>query len=107
MGFKHLLSAAFYDELRTQQQLGYVVSLSMSITDHAVRISFVVQTEYPPDFVRGCIDAFVAKKITWILDTEGLSQDEFATHCKGLASEYAEKPKNLNEAFDRHWNEVN
>ena len=37
--------------LRTQQQLGYVVQMSLSRNQHFLNLNCLVQTEFPPDHV--------------------------------------------------------
>jgi len=101
-----ILSAAFFQELRTEQQLGYVVSLTASVQEAFVYVNCIVQTEFPLDLVQGRIDAFLIKKLDWIESPEGLSEDEFSTHCQGMLSKLKHQPTNLSEDFEQNWSEV-
>ncbi|CAE8606563.1 unnamed protein product, partial [Polarella glacialis] len=44
------LGAKFFDVLRTQQQLGYIVQMASSIGMRFSYLIAVVQTEFPPDY---------------------------------------------------------
>lgn len=94
------LSPKFFDVLRTQQQLGYIVQMGGA---PSLRFSYLlaqVQTEFPPDYVRGRIDSFLEEHLAWIED--GLSEDEFQTCKRGVLSELHTKPKNLQEEAARY-----
>ena len=58
----------FFNELRTQQQLGYVVSCFMRIRVTHISLVFLVQTERMPEIALKSIDKFfVEKAFTHIL----------------------------------------
>jgi len=90
-----VLGTKFFDSLRTQQQLGYVCSLGPAVTAKHCYICVLVQTEFPLDFARSRIDAFLTEHITWIQET--LTDEEFTTCREGVLSELKTKPKNLGE----------
>ncbi|CAE7029230.1 Ide [Symbiodinium natans] len=94
-----LLSSKFFDVLRTQQQLGYIVGMG---TVPGVNFSYItaqVQSEFGPDFVRSRIDAFFTEHFAWLED--GVQEEEFQTCLRGVLSELKMKPKNLSEEFSR------
>jgi len=97
--FMRLLSAAlsskFFDELRTQQQLGYIVALQASASAMFNYLIAVVQTEFPPDYARGYIDAFLDEKFAFV--AAELDEEEFEVCRQGILSELKVKPKNLRE----------
>jgi len=92
-----VLSSKFFDILRTQQQLGYIVGMGSQSGMSFLYITAQVQTEYPPDYTRGRIDAFFDEHFAWIED--GLSDEELQRCHAGVLSELKTKPKNLNEEF--------
>ncbi|CAK9065940.1 unnamed protein product [Durusdinium trenchii] len=98
-----ILSPKFFDILRTQQQLGYVVGMGIGPSTHFNFLTAQVQTEFPPDYVRSRIDAFFEEHFKWL--EEGLEEEEFQTCLKGALSELQMKPKNLSEEFGRYQSE--
>lgn len=102
--FTRILSPRFFEELRTKQQLGYIVQMASAVREGSCAIVFTIQTEYPPEYVRGRIDAFLEEHMAWL--EQELEESEFFRHRDGLASNLAEAPKNLNEEFSRYWNEI-
>lgn len=92
-----VLSSKFFDLLRTQQQLGYIVALGSQAGMSFNYLTAQVQTEFNIDYVRGRIDAFFAEHFAWIEDR--LSEEEFQTCRQGVLSELRTKPKNLAEEY--------
>jgi len=99
-----VLSPKFFDSLRTQQQLGYIVGLGSQTTMCFNYLVAQVQTEYSPDYTRGRIDAFLHENLAWMQD--GLSEQEFETCRNGVLSELKTKPKNLVEEHSRYNTEL-
>jgi len=102
--FNKVLSSKFFDVLRTQQQLGYIVGMGGQIGVSFNYLVAQVQTEFEPNYTRGRIDAFFDEHFDWI--ESGLSLEELETCCAGVLSELKTKPKNLSEEFgkySRHW----
>jgi len=94
-----VLAPKFFDVLRTQQQLGYVVQLGSNTSPKFAYLVAVVQTEFPPDYVRGRIDLFLQEHLTFV---EGsLAEEEFEACRSGLLSELQAKPKSLAEELGR------
>jgi secreted Zn-dependent insulinase-like peptidase len=91
----NVLGTKFFDELRTQQQIGYIVGMGPSPSTKFCYLQALAQTEFPVDYVRSRIDKFFTEKLEWIQD--GLEDVEFSTCREGLLSELKTKPKNLGE----------
>jgi len=90
-----VLSAKFFDVLRTQQQLGYIVQSVARCTMKFAYLLSVVQTEFPPDYVRGRIEAFFAEHFKLVEET--LGDEEFESCRAGLLAELQTKHKTLKE----------
>merc|ERR1712028_335246 len=58
-------------------------------------LTFLIQTEFPLDYARGRVDAFLSEYTKWI--AESLTDEEFNTCREGVLSELKTKPKNLGE----------
>jgi insulysin len=95
-----VLSAKFFDVLRTQQQLGYIVGMGASMGMSFDYLVAQVQTEYAPNYTRSRIDAFLHEHFAWV--EEGLEEEEFQTCVRGVLAELKTKPKNLSEEFSRY-----
>lgn len=96
-----LLSRPYFSELRTNQQLGYVVSVTNRPIVNRGGISFVVQSPVKDSAglelaTRAFLQDFVAN---WS-DTDAA---EFAQQKAGLINRLTEPPKNLNEHSRRYW----
>eukprot|EP00442_Polarella_glacialis_P001835 CAMPEP_0115050428 /NCGR_PEP_ID=MMETSP0227-20121206/1776_1 /TAXON_ID=89957 /ORGANISM="Polarella glacialis, Strain CCMP 1383" /LENGTH=986 /DNA_ID=CAMNT_0002434277 /DNA_START=64 /DNA_END=3025 /DNA_ORIENTATION=+ len=94
------LGAKFFDVLRTQQQLGYIVQMASSIGMRFSYLIAVVQTEFPPDYTRSRIDSFLTEHLDFAEKT--LSEEEFQVCRAGLLAELRVKPKNLREEQGRY-----
>merc|ERR1711920_1168914 len=71
-----VLGSKFFDVLRTQQQLGYIVQMAQSNTSAFDYLVAVIQTEYPPDYIRARIDKFLEEQLE---AGEALGEEEFET----------------------------
>ncbi|KAF9469217.1 Metalloenzyme, LuxS/M16 peptidase-like protein [Collybia nuda] len=101
-----IMSEPAFNVLRTQEQLGYIVSLSSwslaGASEKGLRI--VVQSERPPTYLEERVEAF--------LDTmkgaiENMSDVEFAEHKNGLEKKWLEAEKSLADETSRFSVHVN
>merc|ERR1712054_42405 len=56
----------FFENLRTQQQLGYVVQMAVSPGCSFTNLIAVVQGEFHPDYARSRIAVFLDEHFAWI-----------------------------------------
>lgn len=99
-----ILGPKFFEKLRTQQQLGYIVNLGATPSMNFMTLRALIQSEYSPDYVRGKIVQFLDEHIKFLL--EELAEEEFKICCAGLLSELQTKAKNLGEewgTYARHF----
>mmetsp|Transcript_67161 Transcript_67161/g.160842 ORF Transcript_67161/g.160842 Transcript_67161/m.160842 type:complete len:993 (+) Transcript_67161:72-3050(+) len=93
-----VLSAKFFEDLRTQQQLGYIVQMNFSSSSAWCYLNFTVQGEFPPDYARSRIDKFVDEHLQkYLLET--LSEEEFERCRQGLLANFKVMPKSIFEEF--------
>jgi insulysin len=108
----NFLSEPFYTELRTRQQLGYIVGSSASASIRQRYFTFVVQSSaYAPDELRKRAETFIA---TLPAQLGKVSDAQWKTLVAGARSTLEEKPKSIaakagvffDEAylFDGEWN---
>jgi len=97
-----ILGPVAYDELRTNQQLGYVVSGGISMTSNVLQASIVVQGEAKlPDDIESQIDMVFTKLMLKKLET--LSDDEFETYKKSYLKAILEPPLGFSDELAHYW----
>jgi insulysin len=89
-----------YDQLRTKEQLGYVVFSSAIASLHRIGFRVLVQSEKSPEYLEGRIDSFLEQFGKMI---EEMDEVKFEKHKNGLINKVKEKPKNLKEEMERLW----
>lgn len=89
-----------YDQLRTKEQLGYVVFSSALASLHRIGFRILVQSEKSPEYLEGRIDNFLNSFGKMI---EELDDVKFEKHKNSLINKLKEKPKNLKEEMERLW----
>ena len=95
----NFIAEPFYGELRTHQQLGYIVSASAAQDEHTSLAYFIVQSgEHPADEVEGRAEAFIAQ----LPDLLGkLSDAEWQTLVGAASDKLKEKDKTIAERAGR------
>ncbi|PCH40557.1 LuxS/MPP-like metallohydrolase [Wolfiporia cocos MD-104 SS10] len=99
----HIIKEPVRTQLRTREQLGYVVSASSWTAATSVGLGIKIQTTRPPWDAEQRIDAFL-ESFYGVL--ESLAQPDFDDKKKGLIVKTLEKDKNLSEETRRFWNEI-
>lgn len=66
-----------FDQLRTKEQLGYVVFSGARTTSTTIGYRFIVQSERNPAYLESRIDSFLANYLTTLKD---MSDSEFEGH---------------------------
>jgi insulysin len=99
------LKNPFYEELRTKQQLGYVVQASMDLTDNVQGVCFDVQgSALSPAEMRARVDAFLTefRKRTLV----EMSDAEFRAFVDSAVATLEEPDQTLGETVARFYHEV-
>ncbi len=93
----------FFNELRSKQQLGYIVGSSAAATHRNRHLNFVIQSSvYPPDELRRRVDAFVP---TLPGALAAVSPERWDALVAGARSSLEAKPKSIAERAARfHFN---
>lgn len=99
-----ILSALFFHELRTRQQLGYIVfSSPMNLMD-VPALAFTVQSpNTPADNIISAIEDFIDD---FTANLEALDEATLVTHKEALISRIMEKDSKLSERSNRYWYEI-
>ena len=99
-----ILHNAYFLELRTNQQLGYIVSVSNRPIVKRGGISFIVQS--PVKSAVGLVEAtqnFLADfKTNW----QDVDPSEFDQQKAGLINRLTQKPKNLGDRSQQYWGDL-
>jgi insulysin len=91
----NFFSDRFYTELRTKQQLGYIVGSAAGASLRHRYFTFIVQSSgYPPDELRRRAEEFIA---TLPDEFAKVSEEEWNTLVAGARSQFEEKPKSMRE----------
>jgi secreted Zn-dependent insulinase-like peptidase len=97
----HLVAPGFFSSLRTEQQLGYVVSAVNTQLRDRGGISFVIQSPVAgPDILRDRTLAFMTAQ-EWVLSE--MSDEEFSANKGGLIAKLTQRDKNLSQRSKRYW----
>ena len=98
-----MLKQPFFDELRTKQQLGYIVGSGLSAPQAVYALGFVVQSAVqPPAEVSRRILAFLASAPQILAN----ASDEFPSYVAAAQTQLREPPKRLSQAADMLWPRV-
>lgn len=99
-----LLSTPFFDTLRTQQQLGYIVNAgTMPILDVNGLAMMIESPVADPLVLEARINAFLGDYATTL---ENLSPDMFNDIRNGLVNDLRSMPKRLDALSGRYWGDI-
>lgn len=96
-----LLQPAYFLQLRTEQQLGYVVSVTNRPVAKRGGISFIVQS--PNTSSAGLEQATISFVDEFVSNWPDVTDAEFEQQKAGLINRLLQKPKNLNERSQLYW----
>ena len=99
-----LQSAAFFHELRTEQQLGYAVfSNYLPLMQQPGVFYFIQSPDTEPDVLAEAIEAFLRSDL---LRLERMDAADFAQHKQSLVSKLLESDKRLSQRAEGFWREI-
>ncbi|MCJ1266561.1 Insulinase (Peptidase M16) [Lobaria immixta] len=94
---------AGFDQLRTKEQLGYIVFTGARVAATTMGYRVIIQSERRTEYLEERINAFLAA-FAKSLDT--MPQEEFESHKKSLINKRLEKIKNLDQESTRFWEHI-
>ena len=98
-----VFKSGFYQQLRTEQQLGYVVSAFYYPISDVPGVAMLVQSPgTPAPQVKQAVEAFLQETGT----REGMTKEQFDKHRTALLSELRKPHKNLWEESDYFWKSI-
>ena len=92
-----------FDQLRTKEQLGYVVFTGRKVLSTTVGYHVIIQSERPTVYLEERINAFLVVYGNFL---ESMSEEDFEKHKSSLINRRLEKLKNLNSENGRFWTHI-
>ncbi len=100
----HMISTPYYNTLRTEQQLGYIVYAAAYPRGPVPGLIFVVQSpEATPEIMVEQSELFFRDYVGRLA---GMPQEEFELYREGLIIRLLEKPRNMAEKALRNWSDL-
>ncbi|XP_046424756.1 insulin-degrading enzyme-like [Neodiprion fabricii] len=93
----------YFDTIRTKEQLGYIVYISVRRINGAQGLKFTVQSDKHPQYVDQRIEAFLEAMLNQLVD---MPEEEFSRHKDALATKKLEKPTTLGTLTSLFWSEI-
>lgn len=99
-----MLGTPFYDTLRTQQQLGYIVNAgALPILDTNGLVMYIESPSTDPLAIEAAIDAFLQD---WDAQLAAMDAARFATIRNGLLTSLREPVQRLATLSNRYWGDI-
>ncbi|KAI8581774.1 hypothetical protein K450DRAFT_231119 [Umbelopsis ramanniana AG] len=92
-----------FDQLRTKEQLGYLVFSGIRKQIANMGLRFIIQSEKDTIYLENRIEEFLDSLKTII---ENLSEKEYQAQVNSLIADKLEKDKNLGQEGIRYWSEI-
>ena len=101
--FAQMTNEPAFDQLRTKEQLGYIVFSGSRPSATMLGYMVLIQSERAPDHLESRVNAFLFK---FGLDLEKMTKEEFEGHRRSLINKRLEKLKNLESETGRLWGHI-
>ena len=98
-----MLHEPAFDQLRTKEQLGYIVFSGPRAFSTTYGFRFLIQSEMTPEFLDARIEAFLMRYADTL---EKMSETKFEDHKRSLVVRRLEKLQNLDQESTRHWSQI-
>jgi insulysin len=92
-----------FDQLRTKEQLGYIVWSGYRVGETTMAYRIIIQSEKTPEYLESRIDAFLESYEETIRE---MSDSVFEGHKRSLIIKRLEKLKNLTQESSRLWSHI-
>ena len=92
-----------FDQLRTKEQLGYIVFTGPKMAATTMGYRVIIQSEKPTEYLEERINAFLAM---FSKSLETMTNKDFESHKMSLINKRLEKIKNLDQETARFWGHI-
>lgn len=104
MLLSQILSEPFFTELRTKQQLGYIVGVTEIPFEETMLLGYYIESpHYTPSDIFKRMNAFHQKAHETLLS---ISQEDLQRHKQSLKELLLQKPINRYDLHSRYWSEI-
>lgn len=101
---QQMVEKPFYHQLRTVEQLGYIVWSGYRQTGKVDGFVFIIQSNVKePTYVQSRIESFIT---SFAQQLDRISEEEFMKYKEALIAKRLEMPKNLQEETHRFWRAI-
>jgi len=98
------LNSAYFGQLRTEEQLGYIVSSKTENKSEVLHMGFMVQSDTKePNYIHGRTIDFLEKSKKRVDD---LKNEEFEKIRNSIAKNFEEDFKNIGQLSNSHWVQI-
>ncbi|KAJ0418238.1 Metalloenzyme, LuxS/M16 peptidase-like protein [Aspergillus carlsbadensis] len=101
--FAQMTDEPAFDQLRSKEQLGYVVWSGARYSATTIGYRVIIQSERTAQYLESRIDAFLTN---FGKTLESMSEDEFEGHKRSVINKRLEKLKNLGSETSRFWTHI-
>ncbi|KAL2828052.1 Metalloenzyme, LuxS/M16 peptidase-like protein [Aspergillus cavernicola] len=101
--FAQMTEEPAFDQLRSKEQLGYVVWSGVRYSATTMGYRVIIQSERAAQYLESRIDAFLA---SFGKTLETMSEDEFEGHKRSVINKRLERLKNLSSETSRFWSQI-
>jgi len=99
-----MLRTPYFSDLRTNQQLGYVVSAGSNLMNDRNGLIFLVQSPVQgADYLDKATQSFFEE---YLKSLAMMAEQEFQEHKEGLINNLLQKDKNLTQRSQRYWSDL-
>lgn len=98
--FAQMTDEPAFDQLRSKEQLGYVVWSGARYSSTTIGYRVIIQSERTAQYLESRIDSFLS---SFGQTLETMSEDEFEGHKRSVINKRLEKLKNLESETSRYW----
>jgi insulysin len=97
-----LLKEQVFNQLRTQEQLGYIVQLGWSLVNKIMHMNFIVQSSHKgPDYLEHRINNFLHERRNWVPDETKLTEAKEA-----IINQILQKHETLGAEANSKWRQI-
>lgn len=98
-----ILHEPAFDQLRTKEQLGYIVFSGLRGCSTTYGFRFIIQSERKSEYLESRIDSFLTQQLAALQE---LTDADFESHKRSVIIKRLEKLKNLDQESGRHWSQI-
>jgi len=99
-----IINEPCFNQLRTKEQLGYLVFSGVRKQTGAVGLRFILQSERDPVHLESRIEKFLESRMKTYLND--MTEEEYAKQVNSLIQKKLEKDKNLRQETYRYWGQI-